>query len=563
MTSSITNQPPMMHVVSPENDGRVSPEQDRIFEIAGTVIFGLATAGFIAGAAVAFVSGAPLIGAFCVTGIIVSGFVCSTAALSSDVSRRIVRERAEEKLLDTSSKTTLAAAPRFQVYADNWSFWSLKKYPTIPHGVSGDVAFAVVKPDGTFDSRWPVEPGAHWKQGYPDNCDGLAIGGWNNSFKDGGLFAVMHGPQEARDKLQETILDAIDSQGFLSVTLDYEDYSHTMTKDTAYTDFLVSLGEKLHAKGIRLQIAISPDKANEDFYSFDTLEETGAIDCYHVMCYDYARGLTPITVQPNASVAQTMEYLEKLSTKVDPSKISVGVPFYALGYELTTPGMSPEEVLQGINEGNLSASYKNINGDTILDNDKLIEEIGDWNTPTNGYVKLIDDKGNYFYYQQSTGTVFSAFPPNAITHLVSNVTTSFPSIDKYFAWEAASDAKGSMMSTLVETVTGKAPAVPEELAEVWSAAESWLTTCMKDMDGKDVPPLAKWSTTLVNLSSSKKDLAKRVNVWITGPGKGVYASATPEVKAKFNQLFDLPETKSETELHKERLAEVGLATTML
>ncbi|MES2273545.1 MAG: glycoside hydrolase family 18 protein [Chlamydiota bacterium] len=353
---------------------------------------------------------------------------------------------------------------RFEVYADNWSYWAFQKnYPAISSKVHGDVAFAVIKDDGTLNADYPIfpqDPLNPWQQAAPPGCDGLAVGGWTNSQPGEGLYNVLTGASEkARQTLIETLVENAKKFGYKNVILDYENYSNPPPDPFLYTHFLQQLGQKLHKNGIELEIAISPIPANQNYYNLPELVHTNCVDRFHIMTYDYAMGQSgQIRVESNSSIAMTMDLLKQLENTIPQSKMMIGLPLYGLGYQLPR-GTPLSQVAESLKNNSLIAvSYAVFEGAVpSITDDQLILEIGDWNNPKNGWAKLANQNHppDYYYYNERTGVIISAFPPESIQDFARVIQEEFPDIEGAFAWEAQGDFKGKMMEEFVNALGSK------------------------------------------------------------------------------------------------------------
>ncbi len=349
----------------------------------------------------------------------------------------------------------------FDVYADNWSYWNPKhreQYPNISKNLHGVVAFGVVKSDGSFDDRYPLGPAKDkWTQGAPPGCDGLAIGGWNNSQANAGLNEVLtRQDPKARITLITNIIKNAKEYGYKRVVIDYENYIKPPPDKALYTNFLKELKQQLHAQNppIQLEIAMSPDPANQQFYDLKKLISSGTVDHFQVMCYDYARGQgSPVKVDANAGVSDTLQFLENLFQD-NPgleSKAKIGIPLYGLEYDLPV-GITPEQVASELKAGTLTGSYDTGPTQSVIKDDDISTEIGNnWATPANGW-KLLEDGStppNYFYYNHKQNKIISALPPQAEKNFADMIKKNFPHVVGFFGWEAQGDFNGSMMENLI------------------------------------------------------------------------------------------------------------------
>lgn len=375
--------------------------------------------------------------------------------------------------------TERASTDNYEVsnYTDNWSYWNAEhkqEYPTTPEGARVEVGFAVVTPDGSFDERYPLGPGKdQWTQGAPPNGYAFAVGGWNNSQPSadpssnpafGGLYSVMSNPDPGpRQALINNIVESAQKYGYKSVTMDFEAFGHPELKDT-YTQFMLDLGQACHnaSPPLKCGMAISPDKANQSYFDLSKIANDSNIDTIQLMTYDYGRGLSPdqngqVPVTANASVAQTAKYLKAAIKVIPEDKISVGAPFYGIKYKLD-PSLSKDEVQAQLAKGTLKGSY-DVDpsvGDPSITDDDLKKEIGDWQSPQNGW-QLLDDGGSppaYYYYNEDQNALVSAFPPQEITHFVNMLKEQFPQVHKVFGYEGQGDFQGTMLADMMKKLNG-------------------------------------------------------------------------------------------------------------
>lgn len=346
----------------------------------------------------------------------------------------------------------------FEEYADNWSYWNQEHHEQYPNlnGVAGVVAFAVANPDGSFESDYPlfpVDPNNPWQQAAPPGCTSFAVGGWNNSQPGGGLYSILTGPANspAWTNLINTIVSNATQYNYTNVVIDYENYANPPPDPALYTSFLTTLGNTLHQQGMTLEIAISPNPQNQNFYNLQTLVQNGCVDRFHTMCYDYALGQSPIQVIGNNNISQTITWLRQLATIVPPSKIMVGIPLYGVVFQLAS-NMTSATVEQALENNTLTATGYNSQSTTITTDD-LLTAIEDWDAPQNGWVQMTNalTPPDYFYYNPSTNQIISAFPPAAMENFFQAIQENIPDVAGFFSWEAEGDFNGTMMQTFIQT----------------------------------------------------------------------------------------------------------------
>lgn len=352
-------------------------------------------------------------------------------------------------------------------YADNWSLWKNYQevpYPTIPDGVQGEVGFAVVNPNGTFNTQYPLGPGASSTQGgspgqgAPPGCHKFAVGGWNNSQPGSGLYEVLQpGNTQAQQTLINTIVAAANgSQGYKysTVTLDYESFGATSPEQVAAVNaFVQNLSTALHDNNppIKLEMAISPNPTNQQYYTLSAVAP--CVDTFQVMTYDYERGLTaPMTVGDNASISSTVSYIQQLQQAgVPDSKIAIGVPFYGIQYQLG-PNASAADVSKALASGTQlqAVSYSpDQQSDPSIANDDLYTEIGkNWDAPQAPWSLMTAHDGAQYYYNSSTHVLVNAMTPSVLQKFADTMKTQFPGITQVFGYEAYQGISSGMMTLL-------------------------------------------------------------------------------------------------------------------
>lgn len=386
-------------------------------------------------------------------------------------------------------------------YADNWSFFSKTPngYATIPAGVHGANAFAVVNDDGSFDVRYPLIPiNSTWVQGAnPNALWALAVGGWNNSNPDStcvqnmGLYNVLTDPTSAykdptgltaaQRMLVNTLYMATlapggaitlpydpsgDPQltplitkglGYQCIIIDYEGFSAAARLNPAMvTTFMTMLCQKL--PNVQVHMAIPGYKKNLTYMNFDQLMSQTAIK-FHLMMYDFSIG--PATVTPNASVNATMQQLTDTQNgygSYDKDRFYVGFPNYSRAFDVAV-GQTPDALAKLIGQGLNAPLHSFPGGDSIISDDDLLAQIGNWDSPSSGWA-LITVPGakynDYYYYQSSTGLLVSAFPfgttANSVgdfASMVQSISTTGDTYAGFMSWEAQHDYKGLKMPKLM------------------------------------------------------------------------------------------------------------------
>ena len=397
-------------------------------------------------------------------------------------------------------QSPIASAPAvsnnyiYEEYVNNWGGTA-----TPPPGVSGSQAFAVVNGDGTFDSRYPLAGGGN---------TALAVGGWNNSQVGGGLNTILTAPLNrdgslttVQQKLLDGLVSAAKQYGYNKILLDFEAYASANPAQVSktYTKFLQELGSQLHALGKQLDICTSPAIENQNYYDINQLK--GYVDHYQVMTYDYAQGGSVVT--GNASVSQSKTYLDamlaKYPTTLTPEQLMLGIPTYGIQFSIT-PGMTKEDVQKGIQDGTLQGTINNsqpATGSAEMANDLILQDIGDWTNPTNGWVRIVTNASpaDYFYYNQAKGSVITAFPPASVKDFATMVKENYPDVTGFFGWEASDESNGAIMKELIND-TSAAPS----LASATSEVKIWLVG-LRDNPNQD-PTLKQWAGDLLSKLSS-------------------------------------------------------------
>ena len=136
---------------------------------------------------------------------------------------------------------------------------------------------------------------------------------------------------DRRSKFVERIVKEVEEYAYDGVDIDFE--GMPSSEREVFTAFIRELADGLHARGWLLAIAIHARTSDaggaagaqaQDWYAIGQ-----AVDRFRIMTYDYhwSGGLAG----PVAPIYWVQEVMEYAKTRVDPSKIVVGVPFY--GYD--------------------------------------------------------------------------------------------------------------------------------------------------------------------------------------------------------------------------------------
>ncbi len=363
-----------------------------------------------------------------------------------------------------------APAPSYiyQMYIDNWS----GQTPSPPPGASEDYAFAVVNNDGSFDTdQYPINV----PEGATDMS--LAIGGWNNSqstvppWGPNGFYVLVNSinPDDpSPGPLEQTFLENIgetlraNPQAWSSVTLDFENYDHTLG-NRKYTKLALEVADYLRQNfpGVKLQMAISPSGNNRDYFDIQALAAAGIR--FQVMFYDFALGQDPsnLRVLPNApvygpsgeeTIAGDLQGLVQRE-RIPQNQILIGIPGYGVAYNCQ-PGITPNQIQIAIDTWSLPAnSYATPNGQ--ITDDQILQLIGDWDNPSGGWEHFADRFGNVYYYNSSSGEMIAANPPSSFRQqLVPLIRSSYPDVAGFFQWEEVGNSGLTMLEVVMQAFSG-------------------------------------------------------------------------------------------------------------
>ena len=136
---------------------------------------------------------------------------------------------------------------------------------------------------------------------------------------------------ERRSRLVQRILDEVEEYNYDGIDIDFE--AVPSSQRDVFTAFIRELAAGLHAQDKLLAIAVharTSDKGGTYGSQAQDWEALGqAVDRFRIMTYDYHwRGGGAGPVSPIYWVEDVIEYAK---TRVPPSKIEIGVPFY--GYD--------------------------------------------------------------------------------------------------------------------------------------------------------------------------------------------------------------------------------------
>lgn len=390
----------------------------------------------------------------------------------------------------------------YVTYADNWSYYKpngTKGYAAIAPNVNGATAFAVVNNDGNLDVRYPVSEEGVWVQGInPGATYALTIGGWNNSNLDPtgvqnmGLYNVLTNnqgsyinPTTGLTGPQRMLINTLyvatlpkgstwtesdlpynpggDPQltpqitlglGFKCIIMDFEGFGPGSYQNPAMVTTVMQQLSKM-LPGALIQMAIPGSLENQSYLNILALMTLSNMK-FHLMLYDYAAGLNPLYVTSNASISTTYTDLQSYNA-YSPSFLNqcyVGFPNYGRGFVVAS-GLTVADLSAKIGTGKyLAISYAgpsngNFDSTGLISDDNILELIGSWDTPSNGW-QLVSvsnttlSYNDYYYYNPSNGLLISAFPNgttvSSVDDLASMILDHYPSVSGFMNWEAEQEA---------------------------------------------------------------------------------------------------------------------------
>lgn len=140
---------------------------------------------------------------------------------------------------------------------------------------------------------------------------------------------------DVQNQLIENIYNTAIAKGYLAVDADFE---YIPAEDrVAYAEFITRLRNRLAPSGIEVFVALAP-KVRDDqrgllYEAHDYALLGAAADGVLLMTYEWGYAYSePMAVAPIASVQRVLNYA---LTRIDRSKISLGIPNY--GYDWTVP----------------------------------------------------------------------------------------------------------------------------------------------------------------------------------------------------------------------------------
>lgn len=157
-----------------------------------------------------------------------------------------------------------------------------------------------------------------------------ADGNFNNN-----LISAVVNDTEARERLKDNIIAAVQEKGFYGVDIDFE-YIKAEDRD-AFTDFVRYITEAVHSLGYPVSVALAPKTSAAQrglLYEGKDYAALGAIADY-VLLMTYEWGYKygpPMAVAPINKVREVLDYAVSV---IPPEKIHLGIPNY--GYDWTLP----------------------------------------------------------------------------------------------------------------------------------------------------------------------------------------------------------------------------------
>ena len=158
----------------------------------------------------------------------------------------------------------------------------------------------------------------------------LGVGGW--SYQDTPLESTFMAATSTREKLHsfaDAIVTMCNTYGFDGIDMDWEHPRVDGSSATQYEEFMLYLGEQLHAQGKLLTCAVFSGATADGNIYYDAAAHSDAVlnmvDRIHVMAYDGGDGKRHATL----AFAKASASYWKDTRKVLKEKIILGVPFYA------------------------------------------------------------------------------------------------------------------------------------------------------------------------------------------------------------------------------------------
>jgi len=148
----------------------------------------------------------------------------------------------------------------------------------------------------------------------------------------------------AQNNVISYLISEAQNNGYIGWQFDFE---HMEASDSApYTVFVEKAATELHQNNLILSVtavARTDDATSTPFYQ----NWAGAYDYAHLAKYaDFISLMTyddPNTIGPTASIPYDTSVLNYLSGKVSPDKISLGIPLYYYGWDITATSSQTDE----------------------------------------------------------------------------------------------------------------------------------------------------------------------------------------------------------------------------
>lgn len=212
--------------------------------------------------------------------------------------------------------------------------WKRNQTQYIRYDLLTDIiyAFAIPTADGNLrplenpDTATAIIADAHKK----DVRVLLGVGGW--SYQDVPLESTFMSATSTSEKMHafaDAIVSMCDTYGFDGIDMDWEHPRVDGSSARQYEEFMLYLGEQLHAQGKLLTCALLSGATADGNIYYDAAAHSDAVlnivDRIHVMAYDGGDGERHSTL----AFAKASASYWKDTRKVPKEKIILGVPFYA------------------------------------------------------------------------------------------------------------------------------------------------------------------------------------------------------------------------------------------
>lgn len=296
------------------------------------------------------------------------GKVSSTSETTStgSTSQTTSSDKTQSSTNSSSSTTKKTSIKNFKVvaYYPSWVENGLSKlrFDTITHV---NYAFAIPNSDGSLR---PLEnPSLAKKIIKKAHQNGakvlLAVGGWSyNGTPLESTFKSATATKAKRAKFVKSIIAMMDKYGFDGIDMDWEHPRVDDGSSKQYEAVMVSLANKLHAKGKLLTSAVLSGTTPDGQIYYDAAAHTDkvlkAVDWINVMAYDGGDGARHSSYQFAVYCGKYWKNTRKMPAK----KIVLGVPFYG------RPSWSSYEQLLQVDKNAYKKNIVTINGMTAYYN---------------------------------------------------------------------------------------------------------------------------------------------------------------------------------------------------